>query len=95
MVCPNCGEITYRSHSRNFRESFIKRVSPLRFYRCHDCGWRGCALPAGVKFFRLSPMTILVWIAGVLLAIAIGFSGAYLNLGGRPGNPAESGSGKR
>jgi hypothetical protein len=48
-----------------------------------------------VKFFRLSPMTILVWIAGVLLAIAIGFSGAYLNLGGRPGNPAESGSGKR
>ena len=96
MVCPNCGEIAYRSHSRNFRESMIKRVSPMRPYRCHDCGWRGYGAQTKKRFFRVNRMTILVWIAGVLLAIVIGYSGSFLNLGGRPGNPptpATSGSG--
>ena len=94
MVCPNCGEVTYRSHSRNFRESFVKSVSPLRPYRCHDCGWRGYGAPTKIKFSRTSRITVIAWIAGVFLAIAIGFSGSYLNLGGRPSSPPAANSGQ-
>ncbi len=76
MVCPDCGEPAYRSHSRNLREAFIKRVTPLKPYRCHECGWRGFAAPTKIKIPRPDGKTVFIWIAGVLFAVAIGFFGA-------------------
>jgi len=76
MVCPNCGESAFRSHSRNFRESFIKRVTPLKPYRCRDCGWRGYAAPVKIKFAKIDHRAAFIWITGMLLAVAIGFVGA-------------------
>lgn len=88
MLCPNCGEITYRSHSRNFRESVVKNVSPLRPYRCHDCGWRGYAAPPKMGLSRINRKVVFVWIAGVLLAVAVGYLGAMLNESSKPGPPS-------
>ncbi|MCG3162605.1 MAG: hypothetical protein JMDDDDMK_03898 [Acidobacteria bacterium] len=76
MVCPSCGEYAHRSRSRNFRESFLKYVSPLRPYRCPSCGWRGYAAPARINFAKIDRRAVFVWIAGMLLAVAVGFFGA-------------------
>ncbi len=78
MVCPNCGEQAYRSHSRNFRESFVQRATPLKHFRCHECGWRGVAAPTGIAPDGISHKVIFVWIAGVLLAVAIGMLGSVM-----------------
>jgi len=78
MVCPDCGADIYRSRSRNFRESFIKRVTPLKHYRCPDCGWRGLAAPAKLTPSGINHKTVFIWIAGVLLAIAIGMFGSVI-----------------
>ena len=86
MLCPNCGEPSYRSRSRNFRESFIKRVTPLRRYRCHKCGWRGMA--ASIKLPRINQKAIYIWVAGVLLALAIGMLGSAIVSDWRPGKSA-------
>ncbi len=78
MLCPNCGEFVHRSHSRNFRESFIKKVTPYKTYRCHECGWRGMAKPAR-HWNRVGNLkTIAVWIVGLLFALAVGIFGADL-----------------
>jgi hypothetical protein len=76
MVCPHCGEQTYRSRSRNFRESLIKRVTPFRQYRCHECGWRGMA--GSIKLPRINQKVVYIWVAGVLIAIAIGMFGSSI-----------------
>jgi len=78
MVCPNCGADAYRSRSRNFRESFIKRFTPLKHFRCHDCGWRGLAAPGKISLSGIDQKAVYIWIAGMLLAIAIGMLGARI-----------------
>ena len=40
-LCPECGAQVYRSHTRGFKEKFIKTVTSYRTYRCRECGWRG------------------------------------------------------
>ncbi len=91
MICPNCGADAYRSHSRNFRESLVKSVSPLRPFRCHECGWRGFAAPTLIKPQRINRKVIFVWIAGVLLAVAIGTFGSWINTDRRPAKPQKVG----
>ncbi len=40
--CKKCGEYRlYRSRSKNIFEKIIKKILPLRTYRCHNCNWRG------------------------------------------------------
>ncbi|MGH9832477.1 MAG: hypothetical protein ACREBD_08535 [Blastocatellia bacterium] len=78
MICPNCGEITHRSHSRNFRESFVKSVAPYKTYRCRECGWRGMARLKIDKDPVLRLRTIAVWIVGLLFAVAVGILGANI-----------------
>ena len=72
MVCPQCGTHVYRSHSRNFRETAIKSVTPYKTYRCSDCGWRGMIAPKK----RVNAVTVwritLIWIVGVVTALLIG-----------------------
>ena len=72
MVCPQCGVRVYRSHSRNFRETAIKSVSPYKIYRCTDCGWRGMVAPKKSIPTATDWRITLVWIAGVVTALLIG-----------------------
>lgn len=72
MVCPQCGDRVHRSHSRNFRETAIKTISPYKTYRCTDCGWRGIAAPKKNKSADTDWRITLVWIAGVVTALLIG-----------------------
>ena len=76
MICPNCGQSAHRSHSRNFRESFIKRATPYKTFRCRECGWRGFAAPTGIRLPRVNRTTVYIWIIGLLLAVVIGYFGA-------------------
>lgn len=76
MICPNCGEITHRSHSRNFLESFVKSVAPYKTYRCRECGWRGMARLRKYKDPVLRLRTIVIWIVGAFFAVAVGIYGA-------------------
>lgn len=89
MVCPSCGEHTHRSHSRNFRESFVKRFTPLKHYRCRECGWRGLAAPARVGIPRVNQKAVYVWIAGLLFALAVGMFGSVMINDQRSGNPQQ------
>jgi predicted RNA-binding Zn-ribbon protein involved in translation (DUF1610 family) len=44
-TCPKChSERIHRSRARNTLETWRKRVTGSRPYRCHLCGWRGWAL---------------------------------------------------
>ena len=72
MVCPQCGDRVHRSHSRNFRETAIKSVSPYKTYRCTDCGWRGMVAPKKNVPTATKWRITLVWIAGVVTALLIG-----------------------
>ena len=86
MDCPHCGEPTHRSRSRNLREALIKRVTPLRRYRCRKCGWRGTV--ASINIPRINQKAVFIWVAGVLLALAIGRLGSALLSDWRTGKPA-------
>lgn len=41
MLCPQCGGLTHRSHTRGFGEKLVKALTSHKTYRCHECGWRG------------------------------------------------------
>jgi hypothetical protein len=76
MDCPQCGEHTYRSRSSNLFESLVKYLTPLKFYRCRECGWRGIAAPVLRKPTITEWRVIAIWIIGIVFAIAIGFYGS-------------------
>ena len=40
-ICPACGWRVHHSHTRSFREKFIRAVTSYKMYRCRECGWRG------------------------------------------------------
>jgi len=40
-ICPLCGGLIHRSHTRGFREKLVKALTSHKTYRCHECGWRG------------------------------------------------------
>jgi predicted RNA-binding Zn-ribbon protein involved in translation (DUF1610 family) len=68
--CPSCfstGTI-YRSHSRNWKEKLVKRVTFLRMYKCKECGWRGYRSTAALTVKSLQ--TILFYI-GIAIIIAL------------------------
>lgn len=72
MVCPECGERLYRSHSRNFQESITKKLTKYKTFRCHECDWRGMIAPAKVNDFGGRKRIIMVWVAGLIAALLIG-----------------------
>ena len=72
MVCPQCGDYVHRSHSRNFRESAIKAVTPYKTYRCGDCGWRGMVAPKKKGNATNTWRITFVWILGLVTALLIG-----------------------
>jgi hypothetical protein len=77
MICPECGERAHRSHSRNFQETVIKKVSPYKAYRCSRCGWRGMAAPVKTANRSGRLRSLFFWIAGLIIALIIGIYAAY------------------
>ena len=41
MLCPRCGGLTHRSHTRGFGEKLVKTLTSHKTYRCYECDWRG------------------------------------------------------
>ena len=72
MVCPECGERLYRSHSRNFKESITKKLTSYKTYRCHNCEWRGMIAPAKANDYGERKRLIVFWLAGLIVALLIG-----------------------
>lgn len=70
-VCPSCknSDSIKRSHSRNFKEKMINRLSFSKYYRCKKCGWRGTMRTVAVKsnsFLTLLFYFLLVAFASLL-----------------------------
>ena len=41
-ACPFCGsEKIHRSRTKTAMEKTLRSAFPMRYYRCHSCGWRG------------------------------------------------------
>ena len=76
MKCPACdsGEV-YRSRTRGVRDQLVKRLLPVSFYRCHDCGWRRARFhTVTLKGATLHTLSLAGYIggAGVVLAVIAG-----------------------
>jgi hypothetical protein len=68
--CPSCfseGSV-YRSHSRNWKEKLIKRITYFRIYKCKKCGWRDYR--STVEFTLKSIQNLLMYI-GIAIIIAL------------------------
>ncbi len=77
MVCPQCGEHLHRSHSRNFSESFIKKITSYKSYRCSECGWRGMVAPVNSSAKGGRWRSVLMWVVGLIIALMIGIYAVY------------------
>ena len=45
MKCPACSSVrVYHSRAKSLRDQTVKRILPISFYRCHECGWRRAKL---------------------------------------------------
>jgi predicted RNA-binding Zn-ribbon protein involved in translation (DUF1610 family) len=70
--CPSCfatGTI-YRSHSRNWRERVVKRISFLKLYRCKQCGWRGYRSTAVLTVKSIQALLIYIG-AAIIIALIV------------------------
>lgn len=71
-VCPACGWHVHHSHTRGFREKFVRTLTSYKMYRCRECGWRGWIgksdLIARKHRLRLAISLILTLLAALLLA---------------------------
>ncbi len=77
MVCPECGEHLYRSHTRGFKEWLIRTFTSYRAYRCRRCGWRAMAAPNKKLSSRGFIGSLLLWIAGLIVALLVGSYAIY------------------
>lgn len=74
--CPSCKSISSikRSHSRNYKEKFITKISFSKYYRCKKCGWRGrlrtVAFTSSSYLVMLSYLILLI-VAGLVTYIVL------------------------
>ena len=76
--CPKCrSEEFYRSRTRNRWEKAVKAATPLLYFRCRACGWRGPRLNVESwyswrrRFFNLyAPVLVLVLLVWLLVNAA-------------------------
>jgi hypothetical protein len=61
----------YRSHTRGFKEKFIKVVTSHRAYRCHECGWRGLFGKGNLLISKSMLRTIIGLLLTLLLTTLI------------------------
>ncbi len=69
--CPSCSTsgTIYRSHSHNWREKMVKRITFLKLYRCKQCGWRGYRSTAAITVKSLQAFLLYVGIAIIIALI--------------------------
>ena len=67
MICPQCGERTYRSHTRGFKEKLVKGLTSHKTYRCHECGWRGWLRTGDAAKRRQAVRTIISVLVTLLI----------------------------
>jgi hypothetical protein len=72
MKCPHCdSERVYHSRAKSPGDRTLKRLIPVTFYRCHDCGWRDLRVKGGVKAISLHFLSLLGYVGGTALILAI------------------------
>jgi predicted RNA-binding Zn-ribbon protein involved in translation (DUF1610 family) len=72
MICPSCGGARIRhSHPKTERDHIVKRLLPVSFYRCHDCGWRGRRMFRSPKRLALYVLSLAGYGAMLILAIGV------------------------
>ena len=73
MKCPACSsERVYHSRAKTLRDQTIKRILPITFYRCHECGWRRPKLKKmNGKQIALHLLALAGYIGSVGLALAV------------------------
>jgi len=79
MPCPNCGSNhIYRSHTKNVTEKLIRELFPFRYYRCHDCGWRG--VKSHIRWRKISKNVFSVLYVLFVSALVLGLLGVVVFL---------------
>ena len=73
MKCPACdSEEVYRSRARSTGDRLVKRLLPVSFYRCHDCGWRRARLQqVTLKGATRHTLSLAGYIGGAGLVLAV------------------------
>jgi len=68
--CPSCFSTgtVYRSHSRNWKEKLVKRVTFLKMYKCRECGWRGYRSTAELS---VRSIQAILFYAGIIIIIVL------------------------
>ena len=79
MICPSCGSANiYRSHARGVVERSARAVLPVRYFRCHDCGWRG--LRTAIRWGRFEKYAASILYVSLLGALVLALIGILLFL---------------
>jgi hypothetical protein len=72
MICPTCASNrVFRSHAKGFRDRALKRLLPVTFYRCHDCGRRRTKINGGLKPILRHWVLLIGYAGSILLVIAL------------------------
>ena len=73
MICPSCASSrVFHSRAKSLRDRALKRLVPVTFYRCHDCGWRRPKMKGGgLKPLFLHLLSLIGYAGSVGLLIAL------------------------
>jgi len=72
MKCPQCqGSRVYHSRAKSLGDRALKRLLPVIFYRCHDCGWRRPTFKGGLKALSLHSLSLVGYVGSVGLILAV------------------------
>ena len=71
--CPACdSERVYRSRAKTYRDQALKRLLPITFYRCHECGWRRARWQKlSFKSVSLHTLSLVGYIGSIGLVVAL------------------------
>lgn len=88
MICPSCASSrVFHSRAKTLRDRAFKRLVPVTFYRCHDCGWRRAKMKGGgVKALLLHVLSLIGYAGsvGLILVLALGLIWLTLSFLGIP-----------
>ena len=87
MICPSCASSrVFRSHAKSLRDRALKRLFPVTWYRCHDCGWRRGKIKGGFKPLLLHLLSLIGYVGGfgLIIVLALGLLWITLSFLGIP-----------
>ena len=72
MICPSCASTrVFHSRANSLIERALKRLVPVTFYRCHDCGWRRAKMKGGgTKALLLHTLSLVGYVGSIGLVTA-------------------------